>query len=165
MVSYTICACNLYYLLCTICSGLVISSYVGIFSCCSYFVYLWAFTFVVVAVIITTVYALRTIAHMDIKPENILLGFNNATLQVKLCDFGLCSIMHSADSTVHEFCGSPGFFAPECYLSKKFCGFKADIFSLACVTLELLLSQSGFNDHWIRAYDAIKRKDGVQLGK
>ena len=105
------------------------------------------------------------VAHMDIKPENILLGFNNHVLQVKLCDFGLCSIMHSPDSTLKEFCGSPGFFAPECYITKRFCGFKADIFSLACVTLELLLPQNVFNDQWLRAYDAIRRHDGVQLGR
>lgn len=97
------------------------------------------------------------VAHLDLKPENILLGLSATTLSVKLCDFGLCSIVTPTSSSVTEFCGSPGFFAPEAFLQKKFwyvfgfhlpmnsfslcSGFKADVFSFACVLLELLVSQ------------------------
>ena len=104
---------------------------------------------------------------MDIKPENVLLGFssNHQNLQVKLCDFGLSSIMTHSNTILTEFCGSPGFFAPEVYIQKKFCGLKADIFSLACVALEMLLPQIYFNEHWVHVYDAMKKGDAILLGR
>ena len=170
----------------------------------------------------------NNMAHMDIKPENILLGFQpcsgvdtssnhgchgnsgvphllppsysqqqqsssifgtattgkyshtmNAAaaattpsptpsqymLQVKLCDFGLSCVMSKSNTLLSEFCGSPGFFAPEVYIQQQFCGLKADIFSVGCVALEMLVPQTYFNEHWIRVYDCIKKQDAVQLGR
>ncbi len=46
----------------------------------------------------------------DLKPENILLSFDEnleKCLELKLCDFGLCSKFKSKEPLV-DFCGSPG---------------------------------------------------------
>ena len=83
---------------------------------------------------------------MDIKPENILVGYHGNGLQLKICDFGLSSIMPANNSILTEFCGSPGFFAPEVYMQKRFCGFKADIFSLGCIALEMMVPQLFFKE-------------------
>ena len=65
--------------------------------------------------------------HRDIKPENILLGADAkqllsaldandaaaaaAQIHVRLCDFGVCASLRGPP--LQQFCGSPGFFAPE----------------------------------------------------
>lgn len=64
--------------------------------------------------------AKHRIAHMDVKPENVLVSFVGNSLQVKLCDFGLCALLPPNSTILSEFCGSPGFFAPEVYMQKKF---------------------------------------------
>ena len=65
--------------------------------------------------------------HRDIKPENVLIGTDAAQLlsvpsadaaaaqlHVRLCDFGVCAQLPRANAApLSQFCGSPGFFAPE----------------------------------------------------
>jgi hypothetical protein len=51
-----------------------------------------------------------------------------------------------------SFCGSPGFFAPEMILQDVYDGFPADVWSIACVLLELYISHSTFCNVWMRAY-------------
>ena len=67
--------------------------------------------------------------HRDVKPENVLLsGAAHAlsTLElrspelaarhvhVRLCDFGIAApLPRPGEPRLHQFCGSPGFFAPE----------------------------------------------------
>jgi serine/threonine protein kinase len=50
------------------------------------------------------------VVHRDIKPDNILVSYNLAT--VKLVDFGLAT---SIDEPNYIFirCGTPGYVAPE----------------------------------------------------
>lgn len=45
-----------------------------------------------------------------------------------------------------------GFYAPESLLAADYCGYKADIFSLGCVCLELLLLPDSFRLIWLSAY-------------
>lgn len=61
------------------------------------------------------------ICHRDLKPENILLNTvskasfgrqNDSIFDVKVCDFGL-SATFIRGKKLTDFCGSPGFFAPE----------------------------------------------------
>lgn len=57
---------------------------------------------------------------------------------MKLIDFGLCTKAVTAhDPMLHDFCGSPGFFAPEILLSECYDGMKADVWSLGCILLEV----------------------------
>ena len=79
------------------------------------------------------------VCHRDLKPENILLEVrettdadgNPVTLvdDIKLCDFGLCANCQD-DGMLDDFCGSPGFFAPEIVTETKYNG--------ACKSTQLL---------------------------
>ena len=64
----------------------------------------------------------KRICHRDLKPENIL--FNEITGEVKLIDFGLAVSVGSAERMRVDFCGSPGFFAPEMLIVGKYDVFK-----------------------------------------
>merc|ERR1711871_1731118 len=97
----------------------------------------------------------RNYCHRDLKPENILMNFdvNKAEcLNLKLCDFGLAIEFNRKDKLT-EFCGSPGFFAPEMITQSSYYGDQADIWSIGCVILELVLGHEMFCDNWMAAYD------------
>jgi serine/threonine protein kinase len=94
-----------------------------------------------------------------LKPENVLLRSkeNLATGEidvsdVKLCDFGLCENVEDGQM-LEDFCGSPGFFAPEIVTTKRHDGKMADIWSVGCILLELTLGHEYFNKMWMVAYD------------
>ena len=55
-------------------------------------------------------------------------------------------------TTLGDCAGSPGFFAPECQLHSAYCAYRADVFSLGCVALELLAGQGWFHERWLGAY-------------
>jgi serine/threonine protein kinase len=95
------------------------------------------------------------ICHRDLKPENILLRFDvnmQKCLDLKLCDFGL-STEFDLKTQLTDFCGSPGFFAPEMIMLGSYFGNKADIWSLGCILLELVLGHEKFCTLWMGAYD------------
>jgi hypothetical protein len=46
-----------------------------------------------------------------------------------------------------------GFFAPEMIMYGKYYGDKADIWSIGCILLELVLGHEKFCDLWMTAYD------------
>ena len=95
------------------------------------------------------------VCHRDLKPENILVSFNVETGEcddLKLCDFGLAA-HYSAGDRFSDFCGSPGFFAPEMIISGSYFGEKADVWSCGCILLELVLGHEQFCEAWMTAYD------------
>lgn len=78
--------------------------------------------------------------HRDLKPENILYDPSHASAEatVKIVDFGLCTKASTVqDTQLHDFCGSPGFFAPEILLQDHYDGTQADMWSLGCIVLEV----------------------------
>ena len=84
------------------------------------------------------------VCHRDLKPENVLLQShtNKETKEIdvrdiKLCDFGLCETVRDGE-LLDDFCGSPGFFAPEIVTAKKHDGKLTDIWSLGCILAEML---------------------------
>ena len=85
----------------------------------------------------------------DLKPSNVLM---NEYCKLKLCDFGLCADVSSGENLT-DFVGSPGFFAPELLLAKSYCGKRADVWSLGCVMLEMLLGHEVFTNLWCPPYD------------
>ncbi|KAG5186869.1 kinase-like domain-containing protein [Tribonema minus] len=108
------------------------------------------------------------ICHRDLKPENILFaekGAFTAASRVLLCDFGLCARVetdaeeaalrraHAAPRALHEFCGSPGFFAPEMLVRGAYDGKKADAWSLGCILLELVLGHEDFCRLWVSDFN------------
>lgn len=72
---------------------------------------------------------------------------------VKLCDFGLCAVIspEAGGEEMCDFCGSPGFFAPELVMLKAYGAKQADVWSLGCVLLETLLGHERFYDLWVSA--------------
>ena len=90
----------------------------------------------------------RGICHRDLKPENILLDVED---NVIVCDYGLCTRVY-ADTGLSDFCGSPGFFAPEMITSKTYNGFSCDVWSLGCLLLELVVGHSPFSRLWMSSY-------------
>jgi len=70
----------------------------------------------------------RNVAHLDVKPENVLCSKNGA--QVKLIDFGNSQIM-SEDGRVKQARGTDVYSAPEIVRGEEWAdGRKADVWSL-----------------------------------
>lgn len=105
------------------------------------------------------------IVHRDLKPENILVAIDNSSISIKLCDFGLAKGLPENDSRLTDFCGSPGFFAPEVLLADSYCAYKAEIFSVGCIILELLVSDSFFKDKWLHCYSYLKSVRAPEFSK
>lgn len=105
----------------------------------------------------------KGVCHRDLKPENILVFLTCTDFSIKLCDFGLCEVFSGEDRQLHNFRGSPGFFAPECLVQDNYCGFKADVFSVGCIALELLLTHTFFNDHWMTCYQDLQREGKTEF--
>ena len=78
------------------------------------------------------------ICHLDLKTDNILL---DEKFVPKLCDFGF-AIRNNGH--LREFLGTQQFAAPEIFRKKSFDGYKADIFSLGVVLLNLTTCKFGF---------------------
>lgn len=88
------------------------------------------------------------IIHRDLKPENILIDDN---FFLKVIDFGL-GTKNNRKFTSNDFCGTPGFFAPEMILVDEYNGDKVDIWSAGCILLEMYLGHSVFQQRWMSAY-------------
>ncbi|TYZ62173.1 hypothetical protein PybrP1_009644 [[Pythium] brassicae (nom. inval.)] len=102
--------------------------------------------------------------HRDLKPENILYNPGGAPEKlVQLIDFGLCTkAVTPQDHMLRDFCGSPGFFAPEILLHECYDGRKADVWSLGCILLEhrqLVVGNSLFVALWMPMYEIEVLKD------
>ena len=76
----------------------------------------------------------KYIAHLDVKPENILLSDNTLGADVKLCDFGCANNVGQDGIFLRYPIGTPLYCSPEMVdcQSKKVCT-KSDIFSLGLV--------------------------------
>jgi serine/threonine protein kinase len=75
----------------------------------------------------------KIIAHLDVKPQNILLDDN---YNAKLSDFGLCKLIdRDISQVVTRMRGTPGYLAPE-WLTSQITE-KADIYSFGVVVMEV----------------------------
>jgi hypothetical protein len=81
-----------------------------------------------------------SIKHMDIKPKNILVHVVRGHYQVFIADFGIARAYASAEesNTDSPTSFTPIYAAPE-VAAQSLRGFPADIFSLGCVFLEILV--------------------------
>ncbi|XP_016948342.1 death-associated protein kinase related [Drosophila biarmipes] len=82
----------------------------------------------------------RSIAHLDLKPQNILLAGERIEDGLKLCDFGISRVV-SEGINVREMAGTPDYVAPE-VLQYEPLSLLTDIWSVGVLTYVLL---SGFS--------------------
>ncbi|VAH56580.1 unnamed protein product [Triticum turgidum subsp. durum] len=76
----------------------------------------------------------KRIAHLDVKPHNILLDDN---FNAKLSDFGLCKLIdRDMSQVVTRMRGTPGYLAPE-WLTSQITE-KADVYSFGVVVMEIM---------------------------
>jgi serine/threonine protein kinase len=84
----------------------------------------------------------RKIAHLDIKPQNILLDEN---FNAKLADFGLSKLIDRDQSKVMTVMrGTPGYLAPE-WLTSQITE-KVDIYSFGVVVMEVICGRKNIDN-------------------
>ncbi|KAG5842409.1 hypothetical protein ANANG_G00177350 [Anguilla anguilla] len=84
------------------------------------------------------------IAHLDLKPENLLVDQSSAQPTVKLADFGEAVQLNSTHH-IHPLLGSPEFAAPELVLGEP-AALASDLWGLGVVTYVILSGASPFLD-------------------
>ncbi|KAJ8320614.1 hypothetical protein KUTeg_002201 [Tegillarca granosa] len=84
------------------------------------------------------------VAHLDIKPENLLLADGNSDMCLKLIDFGDARHIFN-NYYIHTIYGNPEFLAPE-IISGTPVGLSTDMWSVGVVMYVLLSGVSPFLD-------------------
>lgn len=84
----------------------------------------------------------HNIAHLDVKPQNLLLTGEHPSSEVKLCDFGISRIILS-DIEVREVLGTPDYVAPE-ILQYEPISLATDMWSVGVLAYVLLTGHSPF---------------------
>lgn len=75
-------------------------------------------------------------------------------ISIQICDFGFACDQELMDSqgTVDDFCGTPGFFAPELVTQPRWDPIQADRWSIGCLMLQLLVGDTEFHQRWLNAF-------------
>ncbi|GAB6027126.1 hypothetical protein CHUAL_013860 [Chamberlinius hualienensis] len=84
----------------------------------------------------------RNIAHLDIKPQNLLLTSTYPKCDVKLCDFGISRVIKKGIE-IREIMGTPDYVAPE-VLNYEPISLPTDMWSVGVLTYVLLTGHSPF---------------------
>ncbi|CAH8543825.1 unnamed protein product [Schistosoma haematobium] len=84
----------------------------------------------------------KSIVHLDIKPENILLRLPLPQCDIALCDFGLAKHLRT-NEVIRDLAGTPDYAAPE-VLNYDPIHLTTDIWSVGVVVYYLLTGESPF---------------------
>jgi len=99
------------------------------------------------------------VAHLDIKPENILVTKNVdpsdlRRSHIQICDLGLCAVAPKDDPNgpiAASWRGTPGFVCPHLHTTGSTRdGRRADMWSVGVTILDLT---NGLPSHWLLAWD------------
>ncbi|CAB0015564.1 unnamed protein product, partial [Nesidiocoris tenuis] len=82
------------------------------------------------------------VAHLDIKPQNLVLTGTFPNCEVKLCDFGISRYL-SKGADVREILGTPDYVAPE-VLNYESISLATDMWSVGVLLYVLLTGCSPF---------------------
>ncbi|XP_052868012.1 death-associated protein kinase related-like [Anopheles cruzii] len=97
------------------------------------------------------------IAHLDLKPQNILLMGDDIEDGIKLCDFGLTRMVGNGVHDVCDLAGTPDYAAPE-VLRYTPLSISTDIWSLGVIAYVILSGHSPFGaDTREETYDNVLR--------
>ncbi|KAL5260033.1 hypothetical protein ACHWQZ_G010221 [Mnemiopsis leidyi] len=99
----------------------------------------------------------KKVAHMDLKPQNILLTGSKKEPKIKVADFGFAKILkNTAPNSDASLRGSLLYMAPEIILSKEeYDGTLADMWSVGVILYECLCGRAPFAS---RTYDELLQK-------
>lgn len=82
---------------------------------------------------------MKNLIHRDIKPDNIMINYDDGKMVPKIVDFGLARVSYGPDESVSgKAMGTPGYMAPEQRKDAKNVDQRADIYALGKVLYNLL---------------------------
>jgi len=100
------------------------------------------------------------IAHMDIKPENLLIDADN---RLKIADFGVSMLLEKerrSGAKIRKFQGTPAFTAPETTIEVPFHPWPLDIWAVGVTFFILGHGRLPFDaDNVIELYQAIRKSE------
>lgn len=99
----------------------------------------------------------RGVAHMDVKPENIMFDSEGAGGILKVVDFG-SSVFLQRDEKVRDAFGTVRYCSPE--MANSMCGQKTDVWSAGIILYQMLSGQAPFR----KKGDEVKTLKMIQGG-
>lgn len=86
----------------------------------------------------------NNVAHLDLKPDNLLLESMEDNALIKIADFGLSQKVTSDNNCLCGEVGTKGYQAPEVITKNSKYGTKADMFSIGVIAYTLLRGSTPF---------------------
>ncbi|XP_014675720.1 PREDICTED: serine/threonine-protein kinase ULK3-like [Priapulus caudatus] len=103
----------------------------------------------------------KNIAHMDLKPQNILLKSRQDPI-LKLADFGFAQWLETS-SVGESLRGSPLYMAPEMLLQHKYDA-SVDLWSVGVILFEALFGRAPYaSKSWVELAEKIKDPSPIEL--
>ncbi|MEM9290467.1 MAG: serine/threonine protein kinase [Acidobacteriota bacterium] len=89
----------------------------------------------------------RDLVHHDVKPGNVLLGYNG---EIKVVDFGIAQFLSAVQEGSGKVFGTPGYLAPEVLQGEPYTE-SADLFALGVILYQCLVGRRPFSGPSLRS--------------